>query len=105
MVLCLEDKKGEDIILLDIQKISAFTDYFIICSGTSERMLHSLMHAILDEAKSKYNLTGSVEGIADSGWIAIDLMDIVIHLFSPQQRAYYQLEELWNNGKVILRVK
>ncbi len=68
-------------------------------------MLRSLMHAVLDEVKSKYQIDGNVEGAADNGWIAIDLIDIVIHLFSPDQREYYQLEELWKNGKVILRVK
>lgn len=68
-------------------------------------MLRSLMHAVLDEVKSKYPIDCNVEGAADSGWIAIDLIDIVIHLFSPDQREYYQLEELWKNGKVILRVK
>ncbi len=68
-------------------------------------MLRSLMHAVLDEVKSKHQVDGNVESAADSGWIAIDLIDIVIHLFSPDQREYYQLEELWKNGKVILRVK
>jgi ribosome-associated protein len=101
----LEDKKGEDIVLLDIQKINAFTDFFILCSGTSERMLRSLMHAVLDEVKTKHQLAGNVEGGADSGWIAIDLIDIVIHLFSTAQREYYQLEDLWKNGRIILRVK
>jgi ribosome-associated protein len=101
----LEEKKGEDIVLLDIQKINAFTDYFIFCSGTSERMLRSLMHAVLDEVKTKHQLSGNVEGGADCGWIAIDLIDIVIHLFSTSQREFYQLEELWNNGRIILKVK
>ena len=101
----MEEKKAEDILLLDIQKIDAFTDYFVICTGTSERMLRSLMHAVLDEMKDKYQLNGNVEGIAGSGWIAIDLINIVIHLFSPDQRAYYQLEDLWKNGKIILKVK
>ena len=68
-------------------------------------MLRSLMHAVLDEVKGKYQLDGNVEGVADSGWIAIDLIDIVIHLFSPDQREFYLLEDLWKNGKLILRVK
>jgi ribosome-associated protein len=68
-------------------------------------MLRSLMHSVLDEVKGKYQLDGNIEGIAGSGWIAIDLIDIVIHLFSPDQRAYYQLEDLWRNGKIIVRVK
>lgn len=68
-------------------------------------MLRSLMNAVLDEVQNKHQLFGNVEGAADSGWIAIDFIDIVIHLFSPDQREYYQLEDLWKNGKVILRIK
>jgi ribosome-associated protein len=68
-------------------------------------MLRSLMHAVLDEVKSKYQMVGKAEGMPGSGWLAIDLIDIVVHLFSPDQRFYYQLEDLWNNGKVILHVK
>jgi len=101
----LEEKKAEDIILLDIQKVSDFTDYFIICSGSSDRMLRSLEHAVLEDAKAQFGIVGKNEGIASSGWIAIDMNDIVIHLFSPEQRNYYQLEDLWQNGKLILHVK
>lgn len=68
-------------------------------------MLRSLMSAVLDEVKRKYQIVGKVEGMPGSGWLAIDLIDIIIHLFSPDQRSYYQLEELWKSGKVILRIK
>ena len=101
----LEEKKAEDIVLLDIQKVSDFTDYFIICSGSSDRMLRGLAHSVLEEAKTKFGIFGRAEGIASSGWIAIDMNDIVIHLFSPEQRNYFQLEDLWQNGKLILHVK
>jgi ribosome-associated protein len=105
VVNCLEEKKAEDIILLDIQKENAFTDFFIICSATSDRMLRSLMHAVLEHVKKNYKIEARAEGITDSGWLAIDLIDIVIHIFSTEQRKYYQLEDLWKNGKVVLRVK
>jgi ribosome-associated protein len=91
--------------LLDLQKVSDFTDYFIICSGSSDRMLRSLAHSVREEAKSKFGIIGKTEGLASSGWIAIDLNDIIIHLFSPDLRKYYQLEELWQKGKLVLRVK
>jgi ribosome-associated protein len=101
----LEEKKAEDIVLIDLQKVSDFTDYFIISSGSSDRMLRSLSHAVLDEAKLKYGISGRIEGVESSGWIAIDMNDIVIHLFSPDQRRFYQLEDLWQNGKLVLHIK
>lgn len=91
--------------MLDLQKVSDFTDYFIICSGSSDRMLRSLVHAVQDEAKTQFGLIGKIEGQPSSGWVAIDMNDIIIHLFSQDQRNYYRLEDLWQNGKLILHVK
>jgi ribosome-associated protein len=68
-------------------------------------MLRSLAHTVLDEAKQKYGIIGRIEGIESSGWIAIDLNDIVVHLFSPDQRRFYLLEDLWQNGKTVLHIK
>ena len=68
-------------------------------------MLRSLVHAVLDEAKTMFGIVGKMEGKPNSGWIAIDMNDIVIHLFSPEQRNYYQLEDLWKNSKLVLHVK
>lgn len=82
-----------------------FTDYFIICNGTSDRMLDGLSDAVLETAKNKCNLIGTPQGNASSGWLVIDLGDIVVHLFSPDQRAYYRLEQLWEKGKVLLRLQ
>ncbi len=101
----LEDKKGEDILLLDIQNIASFADYFIFCNGTSDRMLESLADAVLDDAKKQYSVNSSVEGKAVDGWLVIDLGDVVVHLFSPDQREYYDLEKLWDRGKILLRLQ
>ncbi|HSL85811.1 MAG TPA: ribosome silencing factor [Bacteroidales bacterium] len=105
LVTALEDKKAEDIILLDIHEVTLFTDYFVICSGTSERMLRSLVNAATDAMQSKFKVKGRIMGSPSNGWIAVDFTDIVLHVFSPDQRDYYLLEELWSNGKVLLKVK
>jgi ribosome-associated protein len=105
VVTTLEDKKGEDILLLDIQNIASFADYFIICNGTSDRMLQSLADAILEDAKKQYNLKAGVEGHPVDGWLVVDLGDVVVHLFSPEQRDYYDLEKLWDQGKILLRLQ
>jgi ribosome-associated protein len=101
----LEEKKGEEILLLDIQKIASFTDYFIICTGSSDRMLDALADSVVMSVNEKYNNKGRIEGKSQSGWLVIDFGSIFVHLFSPDQRNYYQLEELWHKGKILLHVQ
>ncbi len=102
----MEEKKGENIVLLDIHEIASFTDYFIICTGTSDRMLDSLADAVIEKAEEISDLDKrKAEGVPSSGWLLIDLDDIVVHLFSPDQREYYQLEQLWERGKILLRMQ
>jgi len=105
VVTTLEDKKGEDILLMDIQEISSFADYFVFCSGTSDRMLDSLAHAVRDEVKQQFGIITRPEGEAVDGWLVVDLGDVVVHLFSPEQRDYYDLEQLWDRGKILLRLQ
>ncbi len=105
IVASLEEKKGEDIVLMDVSNISQFTDYFIICSGTSDRMLQSLSRAVDNSAKSNFNLDAKINGKSVEGWITLDFGDLVVHIFSDRQRAYYQLEDLWAEGKILLRLK
>lgn len=105
LVSALEEKKAEDIVLIDLQGVAIFTDYFIICSGTSDRMIRSLVRAANDAMALSNSMKGKILGSASNGWIAVDFGGIVLHVFSPQQREHYQLEELWSGGKTLLRVK
>ena len=91
--------------MLDLKDIASFTDYFVICNGTTDRMLNALADAVVDDMREQHKKKGRVEGEARGGWLIVDYGDVVLHLFSPDQRAYYQLEELWNEGKVLLRVQ
>jgi ribosome-associated protein len=101
----LEDKKGENILLMDIIDIASFADYFVICNGTSDRMLNSLADAVLETAKKEYGVNATIEGTPMDGWLVVDLGDVVVHLFSPDQRDYYDLEKLWDRGKVLVRLQ
>ena len=101
----LEEKKGEDIVLIDIQGIAFFTDYFVICTGTSDRMLDSLADSSVEQVKKAFDIKGKIEGQPREGWLVVDFGDVVLHLFSPDQRDYYRLEELWETGKVLLRLQ
>ena len=90
---------------MDIHEVTTFTDYFIICNGTSDRMLQSLATALREFAKKELNLVFNIEGESRDGWLVADLEDIVIHIFSPELRSYYKLEQLWAKGKVILNLQ
>ena len=104
IVNSLEEKKGEEILLLDIQKVSTFSNYFIICTGTSNRMLDALADAVLLSVNEKHKIKGRIEGTPNCGWMVVDFGLILVHLFSPDQRNYYKLEELWHEGKIVLHV-
>jgi ribosome-associated protein len=101
----LEEKKGENIVLLDIHEVADFADYFIICTGTSDRLLDALAKSVMDKAREHHKRHGKIEGVPSAGWMVIDFGEIIVHLFSSDQRDYYQLEQLWSKGKVLLRVQ
>ena len=91
--------------LLDIKDIASFTDYFVLCTGTSDRMLDALADAVLEAVRRPHRRRGQQQGEAREGWVVVDYGDVVVHLFSPDQRQYYDLEELWKDGKVLLKVQ
>lgn len=90
---------------MDLRGVVSFTDYFIICSGTSDRMLSSLVDAVMKAVKKEIKSIPQPEGRPSGGWLIVDLGDIVVHFFSPDQRDYYQLEKLWDRGKVLVRLQ
>lgn len=101
----IEERKGEDIVLIDIQNISDFTDYFVICSGTSERMIDALANDVVKQLRTEDKIRGSVEGEPHDGWILVDYGSVILHIFSPNRRQFYNLEELWGEGKTLLHLQ
>lgn len=101
----LEEKKAENLTLIDIKNLAIFTDYFIICSGTSERMLSALAKSVTELIHQNFHLTVYNEGTPKDGWLLVDAGDIIIHVFSPEKRNYYKLEDLWSQGKILLHVQ
>ncbi len=91
--------------MLDLKGLASFTDYFVLCTGTSDRMLDALADSVLETIRKKHHKRGRVEGEAREGWVVLDFGDVVVHLFSPDQRDYYRLEELWQEGKVLIHVQ
>jgi ribosome-associated protein len=90
---------------MDIHENSILADYFVICSGTSERMVKALMLEVQDEVKKEFGLNGRLEGGAQSGWMLADYGSVILHIFSPDRRDYYSLEDLWAEAKTILRLQ
>ena len=101
------DKQGEDILILDLHEITTFTDYFVICSGTSRRQLDALQSTLREELKKTDEpiLAFNVEGGPDSGWILVDYNSVIVHLFDPEMRDFYRLDELWEIGGVVVRIQ
>jgi ribosome-associated protein len=106
IVSTLDGKKGENILLLDLVDVCSFTDYFVLCTGSSERMLAALAEETRLRIKERYSkFPINVEGDAASGWVLVDYGDVILHLFSPDRRDYYRLEELWREGQVIVHLQ
>ena len=101
----LEEKKGEDILLLDLAGVATFTDLFVICSARSERTLKALSNEVSHVVREQYDRRPlQIEGDPRSGWILLDYGGVILHLFSPALRDYYALEQLWAEGRVVLHM-
>ena len=92
------DKKAQDVLSLDLRGLSGFTDAFVVCSGTSDRQAKAIHDAIHFGLKNDYGLLPRrVEGLAESRWILMDYLDVVVHVFTPEARDFYRLEVLWGD--------
>ena len=106
MVDTILDKKGSHISLLDLREQSVFADYFLICTAENDRQLRALSQSIVDDARSNGKIMpNGREGMAETGWILVDFGDLIVHVFSPEMREYYKLEELWAEAHVVLHMQ
>ena len=100
-VEALRDKKAEDVTVIDITGVSSIADYFIIANGNNQNQLTSMQDAV-DESLYKAGLHAKqIEGNNKSTWILMDYEDIIVHLFSKEDRLFYDLERIWRDGKII----
>ncbi len=95
------DKKGFNILALDVRGLSSLTDFLVIAEGNVDRHLQAIAHAIIGEMKKQDRLPYFAEGTEGGEWIVLDYLDIIIHLFLPFYREKYQLERLWSQGKIV----
>ncbi len=94
-----EDKKASNITVLDLKNASGFTDYFVICSGTNARQIHAIADAVIEALSAAGVKPAHLEGYERSEWVLVDYFDFVVHIFSPETRAFYGLERLWGNAE------
>jgi ribosome-associated protein len=90
------DKKAIDVVELDLRGVLGYTDYFIVCSGNTARQAKAIQDGILEGLKREHGTAPRrVEGSGDGGWILMDYLDVVVHIFTPETREFYRLEQLW----------
>jgi ribosome-associated protein len=92
------EKKAFNVDLMDVRKITSVTDFFIVCSGNTNVHVKAIADAVLDSCKKKDIPVYNIEGYDSRRWILIDLIEIVVHIFQPEVRSYYQLERLWGDA-------
>jgi ribosome-associated protein len=93
------DRKALDIVQMDLRGMIAYTDSFVVCTGRTDRQAKAIHDAIHEGMKAEHGLLPQrVEGVSDARWILLDYLDVVVHVFTPEMREYYRLEQLWGEA-------
>jgi ribosome-associated protein len=98
-VRAAEDKKAENITVLDLRNANGFTDYFVICSGNNSRQISAIADAVVDTLAAAGSKPAHLEGYNGSEWVLVDYFDFIVHVFTPDTRAFYGLERLWGTAE------
>jgi ribosome-associated protein len=104
VVETIAGKKSTNVLALDVRNITMLADYYVLCDGTSSRQIKAISDELLEKLKWAGTRLATVEGSPESGWVLVDFGSVIVHVFSSDQRAYYQLEELWKNAPVVVRM-
>ena len=100
-VKALEDKKGQDIRIIDIQNVSVLADYFIISSGSNSNQVQAMVDNVEEELHKAGCDVKQIEGYQTANWILMDYGDIIVHVFCKEDRLFYDLERIWRDGKIV----
>ena len=95
------DKKAQDVVVLDLRHTPAFTDFFVLCSGTSQRQVKAIADAVEETLRATKVRPAHTEGYARAEWVLMDFFTFIVHVFTPQTRAFYSLERLWGDAERI----
>ena len=105
VVEAASDKQAIDIMLLDARGVCSFADYFVICSGETDRQIKAIRDEVGHTLKREGILPHHYEGTVDSGWLLLDFGDVIVHIFAPFEREYYQLDKLWSQASLVVRIQ
>jgi ribosome-associated protein len=105
IVDAITERLGSDVVLLDMGGVTLLADYFVICTAESPPQFKAIVDEIGKRAKETGKRCLGVEGEPDSGWILLDYGSVVVHIFDPKVRSYYNLEELWKQARLVVRVQ
>ncbi len=105
MVEAAGDKQAADIVLLDAREVCSFADYFVICSGETNRQIKAIYDEVEHALKKDGILPHHHEGTVDSGWLLLDFGDVIVHIFATFERDYYQLDKLWSQASTVIRIQ
>jgi ribosome-associated protein len=105
MVDAASDKKAQDIVLLDVRKISSLADYFVICSASVERQIRAIAEAVEESLDAVDIPPYKREGSPADGWVLLDYGDVIMHVMSTEQRGFYRLDQLWEQAQVIVSIQ
>jgi ribosome-associated protein len=105
MVDAVAERLGSDIVLLDMQDVSLLADYFVLCNAESTPQFRAIVEEVQKRAKEAGGRLLHVEGEPESGWVLLDYGSVVLHIFDPELRAYYNLEELWKQARLVVRIQ
>lgn len=94
----LDDDKAEEIVQIDLRGRSDVADYMVICSGRSSRQVAAISEKLVDRLKQEYRISCKIEGKETGDWVLIDTGDVIVHVFRPEVREFYQLEKMWLPG-------
>jgi ribosome-associated protein len=93
-----QEKLAADVVILDMRPVCSYTDFFVVCTGQNPRQTKAIYDAIHEQLKASDRLLPRrVAGVREARWIVVDYLDVVLHVFTPEARAYYRLEELWGD--------
>ena len=100
-VTAIDDRKGNEVVVLDLRGLCDATDFFVIASGTSSAHVRGLADGVMEAMDQRGQAAHHVEGLTTGHWILLDFVDVVVHLFHPETRAFYQLERLWQDAPAL----
>ncbi len=105
IVDAISERLGSDIVMLDMEGVSLLADYFVLCNAESRPQFNAIIDEVQDQVKATGERRVHVEGEASSGWVLLDYGSVVVHIFDPELRAYYNLEELWKDARLVVRIQ